>query len=657
MRRPAAILLAVLLTLACLGQASLAQSPQSPSLVLLTLDTTRSDYLGAYGAAGARTPVLDALAARGVRFARAVAPSPLTLPSHASLLTGLDPPAHGVRDNGTVALPEGVPTLATVLSARGYTTGAFVASRVLDRRFGLGRGFDIYDDRMSAERLGQYGYPERDAAAVTTAAIDWLSGLPEGKPYFLWVHYYDPHAPYSPPAPWRGATATSATATSATATSAYADEIAYMDHEIGRLLAALPAGAPLVAAVGDHGEMLGEHGEPGHGIFLYRAALEVPLIIAGPRVPVGRVIGGTVVARYLGATLLHLLGAHEETRTWGGRLSFSSTPVPKPIYSEARMPASAYGWAPLKSITVDRWRLVVAPRPELYDFVADPGEQRNRYADRRDEVRSLEAVLEVQERRFKRHEAQKVPVDSKLEADLRSLGYLSATGREGTIDPKDGIELLADFGEAKRLIGAGRPKKALPLLEKLIEGNPGNVPFLTTLGGARLASGRGEAALEAFRKAVSLNSRLDFLHRHLADAYRHLGQLEEARREYELTLQLNPREATVWLSLAEMAHQAGRAEEERELLGKAVATGTASARIRTRLGQLDTAAGRLDEADVHLRKATVLAPEWTLPWFLWGKVAEAQKKTGDAVERYRRVVALAPQSAEGHEARRRLESL
>ena len=231
---------------------ALVAAPPPPSVVLITLDTTRSDYVGRTEDGVSLTPNLDALGRTGTRFSHALTATPLTLPAHCTLLTGLDPPSHGVRDNGVASLPENLPTLATVLAARGYETAAFVSSRVLDRRFGLARGFGLYDDFLVAERTGEQGYPERDAAAVTAAALGWAQLRQPGRSFFLWVHYYDPHAPYEPPGNWAGASAARR----------YAGEIAYVDREIGRLLAGLPdAGRRIVAAVGDHGEMLGEHGE------------------------------------------------------------------------------------------------------------------------------------------------------------------------------------------------------------------------------------------------------------------------------------------------------------------------------------------------------------------------------------------------------------
>ncbi len=650
-----AILLVAALAPPASGQTAAAPAAP-PSLVLLTLDTTRSDHLGAYGASSARTPVLDGLAARGARYARAIAPSPLTLPAHASLLTGLDPPEHGVRDNGTAVLPAELPTLATALEARGYATGAFVASRVLDRRFGLDRGFDVYGDRMVAERIGQYGYPERDAGAVTAAALAWTAGLPAGKPYFLWVHYYDPHAPYQPPEGRRGG-----------GRDAYGAEIAYVDREIGRLLAGLPAGERLVAAVGDHGEMLGEHGESGHGIFLYRAALEVPLILAGPGVPAGTVVEETVASRRLAPSLLRLLGAGAAL-PGPGLPGLGEASPSRPVYSEARMPASAYGWAALEAVTDGKWRLIAAPRPELYDVAADPAEAHNLLTEQQSgraggaqakkAGRRLRALLKGFEAGFERRRAAEPPADPELDAQLRSLGYLSATpASEGTIDPKDGVKLLAELDRARHLTAGGNAVAAAALLAELVAKNPGNVPFRSRLAATQLAAGQAEAAIASCRAAIELNPRLDFLHRNFADALLRLGRLEEARAEYRLTLELNPRFASAWLSLAELAARAGRPAEERLLLLEAVTAGTASAAISSRLGQIEIAAGKPEAAEAHLAQATELAPAWALPWLLRGQAAEARGAAGAAGEHYRRAAALAPGSKEANEARRRLAGM
>ncbi len=230
------------------GSPPWALAADPPNVLLLTLDTTRADALGAFGGREARTPVLDALAARGTRWEQAIASTPLTLPAHSSLFTGLAPPEHRVEDNGSTVLPKSLTTLAEAFSARGYATAGFVASPILDRSFGLTRGFGTYDDHLMAEPVPGHASGRRDARQMTNLALAWLSRRPAGKPVFLWVHYYDPHQPYAGPEVKPGASAEQS----------YAGEVAFMDREIGRLLAALPGGAErwLIAAVGDHGESL-----------------------------------------------------------------------------------------------------------------------------------------------------------------------------------------------------------------------------------------------------------------------------------------------------------------------------------------------------------------------------------------------------------------
>jgi arylsulfatase A-like enzyme/Flp pilus assembly protein TadD len=589
------------------------------------LDTTRADHVGPR-AGGSFTPNLDAVAARGMRYTRALTSSPLTLPAHCSLLSGLDPPAHGVHDNGTATLPSDVPTLATVLSARGYATGAFVASRVLDRRFGLARGFATYDDAMTAERMGEQGYPERDAAAVTAAALGWAARVPAGRPWFLWIHYYDAHAPYQPPdAP-----------TAVTIAERYAGEVAYVDREIGRLMAGLKRAPDIVAAVGDHGEMLGEHGEDGHGIFLYRASLEVPLILAGRGVPRGRAHTQAVATRALPATLLALAGS--ANGAFGPPLpGLTATPGPPgTIYSEAFLPATAYGWSALRAVSDERWRYVAAPRPELYDYLADPAEARNLVTERADEVLRLEAALASLEANARARPAPAAPIDPEVAAALRSLGYHSgASGtRSGTIDPKDGIALLREFDRAKELRQSGRLREAIAAFESLVGKSPGNVPFLARLAEAQAAAGRREAGVATLKHAIGLNPRLEFLHLHLADAYVELGRIEEARAEYELTSTLDPRSAGAWMGLAEIAARAGKAAEERAILQRAVQAGTRSGAVYARLAQVELAAGAVAEAERDGRQATELVPEFAAAWWVWGEAAEKAGRLPDAAERY-----------------------
>jgi arylsulfatase A-like enzyme/Tfp pilus assembly protein PilF len=648
-----AVAAAALIWVAGRGLAAPRPGPQdrAASLLLVTLDTTRADHLGAYGARWGSTPVLDALAARGARWARALSACPLTLPAHATLLTGREPPEHGLRDNGLAALPAELPTLATVLGDRGWDTAAIVASRVLDRRFGLARGFATYDDRMVAEAVGQYGYAERDARAVTDAALAWLarrSAAAGGaeRPWFLWVHYYDPHAPYAPPG-----------ATSASEAERYAGEIAYVDRELGRLLDALPAGGrdTLVAVVGDHGESLGEHGETGHGILLYEPSLRVPLLVAGPGVPSGTVVAETVATSRLAATLLALLGLSEQAAAFGAPLPGVGVPGsaddPPAVYSETLLPATAYGWSALQAVSDERWRLIVAPRPELYDLLADAAEVHDRFGEERAQASRLRGELAALEATMEPRQSAG-PNAAELAADLRTLGYLSGASGETArarfgegLDPKDGIALLADFDRAKTLRAAGRAAEARALLETLLERNPGNVPFRAQLAAALLATGEAEAGIAQLERALASSPRLDFLHVELARARLGLGDLEGARRAAEAALALDPRQADAWLALGEVAARSATPAEERRLLEQAVAAGTESAIVLTRLGQLALARGDLDGADAHLAEALRLLPEWGPAWLLWGDAAERRDLPGAALVRYLRAAELEPRDA------------
>jgi tetratricopeptide (TPR) repeat protein len=608
-----------------------------PSVVLVTLDTTRADYAGVGRLEGGRslTPHLDALARGGVRFRNALTPSPLTLPAHCSLLTGLEPPAHGVRDNGVASLPAGIPTLAEAFAARGYRTAAFVSSRVLDRRFGLARGFEIYDDVIVAERIGEQGYPERDAAAVTGAALAWAAGLEAGRPYFLWVHYYDPHAPYLPPGDWKGAPAARR----------YAGEIAFVDREVGRLLEGLPgAGRRIVAAVGDHGEMLGEHGEKEHGVFLYQAALAVPLLLSGPGVSSGRVVDGPAATRGLAATLLALSGSGDDARPFGAELPGVRTPPPAaaaPVYSETDMPASAYGWSPLAAATDARRRLIVAPRPELYDLRADPAESRNLWGApaEAEAVRRLQRVIAEANRGARKGAAP--PDSAELAESLRSLGYLSgASGRAGSIDPKDGIRLLDDFEKAKELTRSGRAPEAISALTALVKASPGNVPFLVRLAEAQAAAGDVGAAIATLGDALELNPGLDFLHLQLAGLLARAGRIEDARAAYRAALAVNPRLAPAWLGLGELAARTGDAAGERRILTEAAAAKVHSGALYARLAQVELAAGDAPAAATHALEAIRLLPDFAAGWWVAGEVAERQGRTGLALERYEKALAL-----------------
>lgn len=553
-----------------------AEGPAPPvrAVLLVTLDTTRADAVGFAGAADARTPVLDRLAALGVHYETAVSPAPLTLPSHATLLTGVDPPVHGVRSNGGEVLGTTLPTVASVLAEKGWDTAAVVGSRVLDRRFGLDRGYAVYDDSMTAERIGRHGYPERDARAVTDAALGWLQAREPGSPFFLWVHYYDPHAPYDPPEGFGGPSERAA----------YLGEVSFVDGQIGRLVRALPGGLDdtLVVVAGDHGEALGDHGEPTHGIFLYRATLEVPLILAGPGLPAGRKITSPVALRQVAPTILRLAGLAGNGIARGNALPLPGRPPNRveAIYAEATMPETAYGWAPLRSVMTSGLKYIDAPRPELYDLKNDPEESRNLAADRPDDVLLLTAMLAE----FPSGPDGSPPeVDPETREALRSLGYVGETMENDGLDPKDGIELLDELEAATLKLRSGEVDTALQSLDKLVKINPSNAPLQTRLGEALLASGEEERSLAAYRRAVALQPRSEFAHRNLGNALASLGRIDAARAEFRAALEINPRWAPAWLRLADLAD----GNERTAILSQAVEAGVDSVTVLLRLAEAE----------------------------------------------------------------------
>jgi len=619
-----------------LALASAPAAAAPPNVLLLTLDTTRADALGAH------TPVLNGLAARGVRWTQAITPTPLTLPAHSSLFTGLVPPEHGVQVNLTEVLPRDVPTLAEAFTARGYRTAGLMASLILDQRFGLARGFQHYDDKVPGEPVN-----ERNARQMTDAALEWLKRQPGGKPpggkpLFLWVHYFDPHDPYRPP----GVDPKAGDA------QRYAGEVAFMDREIGRLLAALPGGAErwLIAAVADHGESLGEHGERNHGLFLYQATVHVPLILAGPGVPRGKAVETVASTSRLAATLLRLTGNGQAAGPFGEGLPGLPGGAVGPVYLASRYTLTAYGWSPLEGMTDGRFKLIVAPRPELYDLAADPGETRNlltdHNTDQREPARRLKGALAAARRSFKVHAKTADTVDPELARSLESLGYISGSGAggKGTLDPKDGVPLLAELAAAQELMQKGNPRAAVATLTRLVQRNPGSFLFLTALASAQLASGDGDAAIATYRRAAQENPRRDDSHRNLADAYARLGRPEEARKEYELALALNPRSATPWLGLADLAQKAGRPAEVRRLLNQAVDAGTQSVAVLMRLAEVEARAGDGAAAEHHFQQAADLAPDRLPAWMALGKIAESQGKLDRALQLYLKAAQADPRA-------------
>jgi choline-sulfatase len=470
-------------------------------MLLISIDTLRADHVGAYGYAKARTPVLDGLAKGGVMFDRAYAASPVTLPSHATLLTGRYPPGHASRDNG-LRVSADLPTLATILRARGVRTAAFVAAFPLDHQFGLNRGFDVYGDQIPRRPDGRVAN-ERPASEVVDDAIAWLRQLvppatpvsPAPPAFFLWVHLFDPHAPYGDPSTGRPAL------------DRYDDEIATVDREVGRLLGALgPARSDtLIVATSDHGEAFGEHGEYAHSIFVYDTTLRVPLLISGAGITPGTRVADAVTLADVAPTAMRLLGA-PLADVDGIDLSpaLGGTALPRrEQYAESFAPLIEFGWAPLRSIRSSPWKLVAAPKPELFDIENDPGEQTNLAASQPTVVRDLQARVD---RYSPALLATAASANAEAAERLRALGYSAGiSNRRSDIgnrpDPKDRREMAARIAQvtAGELTGAA----LVAALEGIIREDPGNGQAHLRLGYARMQAGDCSRAEPEFHAAAA----------------------------------------------------------------------------------------------------------------------------------------------------------
>jgi Flp pilus assembly protein TadD len=564
-------------------------------VVLVTIDTLRADHVGCYGASGAATPTLDGLAARGVRFETAISPAPITLPSHATVLTGQDPPRHGARHNGQFELAADVPTLAEALRAEGFATAAVVSAFVLDGRFGLARGFDLYDDRLGlATSAGLViGVESRSAERSVDAALAWLDGAPER--FFLWLHLYDPHADYLPPEPW-------ATRFQGRP---YDGEIAYADSELGRLLAGIAerfgAEGTLVIATSDHGESLGEHGERTHSLAVYDATQRVPLVLAGPGLPRGRVVKAPIARLAdIAPTVLALAGLPPLAETDGASLLpaiAGRETAPRVAWVETLATQLDFGWSPLLGVRTATHKYVRAPRPELYDITADPHELVNRAAEEPDRLAELDALVAAREGAGSR--AAQRAVSDEERARLAALGYVESgeapttqLGVVGGRDPKDELPKLGPLFEAMALLAHDRPREALARLVAF-----DGLGFDLELLRARAALESGELALarRAAERAFGLSRRAPALVL-LGEVAAAEGDAGRARAAFEHALALDPEHAPARVALARLDEAAGRRDAARRGYETARELPVPDPEAFWRLAALDIEEGRFDSA-------------------------------------------------------------
>ncbi|MSR58085.1 MAG: tetratricopeptide repeat protein [Planctomycetaceae bacterium] len=588
--------------------------PQSKNLLLVTLDTTRADRLACYGYAAGRTPVLDQLAASGILFERATTVAPCTLPAHTSLFTGLYPAENGVSTNGRGRLDGAIPTLAAVLQRRGYQTAAFVGAFVLNGKFGLDQGFETYDDDFVSEEPALDAFHRlRHGASVVDAALRWL-GARQSRPFFCWVHLYDPHEPYLAHAELFG---------DAFADRPYDAEIAYVDRQVGRLIDFLKTSGldeeTLVVVVGDHGEAFGEHLERGHGITLYQEAMHVPLIFRHPgRLAAGRRVEGPVSLVDVSPTVLDLLGIADERKITGRSVAQAlrgGDLRASPCYGATDEAFLKNGWSPLRSLTDGTWKYIRTTQVELYDLATDPGERENLAATRPDQVQAMASrMADLESRLIPRSETQ-VQLSPAERRALASLGYAAGLHQlpEGPApadlpDIKEMLRLDLAADRAAELLAAGEEDAGIEKLQEIIRQAPGLTKAYWNLAMALRQRSQFDEAAQVFRELLAVKPDCREGHNGLGILALDQGRFDNAIAEFLKTVDVDPDFADAHYNLAVVYLRQGNQAEALWHLNALLEIDTCHVAGYDLRGDVLARLGRKDEAAADYRKALKYAP-------------------------------------------------
>ena len=630
--------------------------PAALNLVVITLDTTRADRLGPYGRQNAGTPNFDALAQDGVLFEHATTPAPITLPAHSSLFTGRFPPQHGVRDNGGYFLNDKEQTLAETLKARGYATGGFIAAYVLDSKWGIAQGFDTYFDDfdLSKYKVFSMGAIQRPGNEVVDRALPWMDEH-RGKPFFAWVHLYDAHAPYHPPEPFK----------SRYPGDPYQGEISFADAQVGRVLAFLRDrdlfDRTVIVVIGDHGESLNDHGEEGHGFFVYESVVHVPMVVRAPYAAMkNRRVADSVRSVDVMPTVLELLGVPRPASP--GMDGASLTPLmtgARPdmeleAYAEAVYPLHHFGWSDLRALRQGRYKLIAAPRPELYDLQADPAESANLFAERKALGDRMLSRLAEMETHFKTSAAPKsdaVEIDPDAKARLAALGYVGSLvasvgddgSRAGLADPKDKVHLFNKITQARDL---GKDENelaaAMTMLEEVLKEDPKVIDAWFTLGNMAGRRGRQEEAIGHFRRALALKPDDEEAVINMAHAYRKMGRDDDALVGFRRFLELDPKNAQVHYEIAQIMLDRGEYATAAAELQAALDVEPKMAAARNALGVVALNEGNLPSAEAQIRQALELKPDVRLAHFNLALLAEKRNDPATAQAEYLKELELHP---------------
>lgn len=630
------------------------------NLIVVTADTLRADKLGAYGNTRIATPNIDRLAAEGVLFEHATTVVPLTLPAHASIFTGTYPIFHGVRDNGGYYLDDEQTTLAEVLKASGYATGAFVGAFVLDSRWGLAQGFDRYFDDFNLSKFEKVSLDsvQRRGDEVLEQALSWMDSVRTDR-FFAWIHLYDVHTPYEPPEPYLSRY-------DGRRWGRYDGEVAWLDSLIGNLLNAIEdrglTDSTIVAFLADHGESLGEHREMGHGFFIYDATTRVPFIIRTPyRALRGRRVMSQVRVIDVMPTLLDLVDAPVPEKVQGTSLvELASGRRREPAivaYSESYYPRHHYGWSELKALRDGAVVFIAAPRPELFDLAADPGQQNNLASERPSTVARLSTELEQIVSRYSAKDIdEKRPemVDPETQAQLAALGYIAGPAKvkvdpsQPLADPKDKIDLFNLIKDAGGDSSEGQVEAALQKILRVLAQDRNILEAHHILGNLYVKQEQRDKAIAAYKQALALDEQYLPALASLATTYKEMGRSDDAAAGFRQVIKLDPRDNRGYYMLARIHAEKKEFASALELLKQAVDLGSERAPLHNLMGECYFGLKEYDRAESEVQQALKMNPELPTAHYNLALIREERNDLPGAIGSYLEELKNAPRSFMAH---------
>ena len=620
------------------------------NVVVITLDTTRADRLPCYGRRDVSTPTIDAFAARGVRFEHCYAQTPLTLPSHTTLMTGTLPLFHGIRDNGGFFVPQKLKTMAELFKDKGYETAAFIAAYVLDSKWGLNQGFDTYFDKFDMTKFKRVslGTVQRPANEILDQALPWLEAR-KGKRFFAWLHLYDPHSPYEPPPPFD----------KLYADRPYLGEIAFADSQLARLWSWLESNGLLertfIVFAGDHGESLGEHEEQSHGFFVYQSAIHVPLIIVTPFPGLQGVVSPEVTTLSdVMPTVCDMAGLPVPAEVQGRSLLpsfFGRRRKNNPLaYSETYYPRFHYGWSDLKTVQDGRYKLILAPVPELYDVVADPGEEKNLVYLEKKEYESLSARAEAFIGRAGRnaYETDYSKVDEETREKLSALGYVGSFTDPAKLkgkklaNPREKITVFNELSQAREMGLNGKADAAIRIIQGIIASDPDITDAYFAVGNILFQEQKYKEAVESFKQVLGRKPDDSFAAINIALSYEGMGNYDEAEKFLLGYVRKGFADPQFYFMLGNMNYIQKRYDQAIAYFEKCLSSNAESAGSYNILAAIYIIKDDLPRAEQNLGQALRINPRLSNVHYNSAQIAEKRGRTAEAEAEYLKELEISP---------------